>query len=107
MYKWGLAPLANCECGASEYTADHIISQCLIHRAPRGMFGLMVLDEETRCWLKSLTVTFDPRSLVARVVKRLTLGLGPSICLGRDAPPNDDDDNDDDEFAKETIMATR
>ena len=57
MYKWGLAPLANCECGASEQTADHIISQCPIHRAPRGMFGLMVLDDETRCWLKSLTVS--------------------------------------------------
>ena len=65
MYKWGLAPLANCECGASEQTADHIISQCPIHRAPRGMFGLIVLDDETRCWLKSLTVS----SLVARVVK--------------------------------------
>ena len=57
MYKWGLAPLANCECGASEQTADHIISQCPIHRAPRGMFGLMVLDDETRCWLKSFTVS--------------------------------------------------
>ena len=57
MYKWGLAPLANCECGASEQTADHIISQCPIHRAPRGMFGLMILDDETRCWLKSLTVS--------------------------------------------------
>ena len=57
MYKWGLAPLANCECGASEQIADHIISQCPIHRAPRGMFGLMVLDDETRCWLKSLTVS--------------------------------------------------
>ena len=57
MYKWGLAPLANCECGASEQTADHIISQCPIHRAPRGMFGLMVLDDETRCWPKSLTVS--------------------------------------------------
>ena len=57
MYKWGLAPLANCECGASEQTAHHIISQCPIHRAPRGMFGLMVLDDETRCWLKSLTVS--------------------------------------------------
>ena len=49
IYKWGLAPQANCECGASEQTADHIISQCPIHRAPRGMFGLMVLDDETRC----------------------------------------------------------
>ena len=26
------------------------------------------------------------------MVKGQTLGLGPSICLGRDAPPNDDDD---------------
>ena len=41
----------------AEQTADHIISQCPIHRAPRGMFGLMVLDDETRCWLKSLTVS--------------------------------------------------
>ena len=57
MYKWGLAPLTNCECGAREQTADHIISQCPIHRAPRGIFSLMVLDEETRCWLKSLTVS--------------------------------------------------
>ena len=54
MYKWGLAPSANCECGATQQTADHIISQCPTHRAPRGMFGLTVLDDETRCWLKSL-----------------------------------------------------
>ena len=26
MYKWGIAPSPNCECGASEQTADHIIS---------------------------------------------------------------------------------
>ena len=57
MCKWGLTPQTNCECGASEQTAYHIISQCPIHRAPRGMFGLMVLDEEARCWLKSLTVS--------------------------------------------------
>ena len=55
--KWGLAPLTNCECGASEQTANHIISLCPIHRAPRGMFGLTVLDDETRCWLKFLTVS--------------------------------------------------
>ena len=57
MHKWGLAPSSNCECGAIEQTADHIISQCPIHRAPRGMFGLTVLDDETRCWLNSLTVS--------------------------------------------------
>ena len=32
-YKWGLAPLSNCKCGATEQTADHVISSCSIHRA--------------------------------------------------------------------------
>ena len=36
MYKWGVAPSPNCECGASEQTADHIISACSLHRAPKG-----------------------------------------------------------------------
>ena len=31
MYKWGLAPLPNCECGITNQTADHIISTCPIH----------------------------------------------------------------------------
>ena len=57
MCKWGLAPFPNCECGATEQTADHIISLCPAHRAPRGMFGLTVLDDETRCWLNSLAVS--------------------------------------------------
>ena len=56
MYKWGLAPFSKCECGAIDQTADHIISQCPTHRAPRGMFGLTVLDDETRCWLNSIAV---------------------------------------------------
>ena len=56
MYKWGLAPFSKCECGATEQTAEHIISQCPTHRAPRGVFGLTVLDDETRCWLNTLAV---------------------------------------------------
>ena len=51
MQKWGLASSAKCECGASEQTANHIILACSIHRAPRGIMGLTVLDDETRCWL--------------------------------------------------------
>ena len=31
MHKWGLAPSPNCECGASEQTADHILTACPIH----------------------------------------------------------------------------
>ena len=52
MYKWGAAPSPNCECGTSEQTADHIISTCPLHRAPKGIQGLMVLDDDTRRWLK-------------------------------------------------------
>ena len=57
MHKWGLASSANCECGASEQTADHIILACPIHRAPRGLMGVTVLDDETRRWLNSITAS--------------------------------------------------
>ena len=48
MHKWGLAPSPNCECGASEQTADYVLTACPIHRAPHGARGLTVLDDETR-----------------------------------------------------------
>ena len=47
MHKWGLAPLPNCECGASEQTTDHVLTACPIHRAPHGAQGLTILDDET------------------------------------------------------------
>ena len=46
MHKWGLAPSPNCECGASEQTADHVLTACPIHRAPHGERGMTVLDNE-------------------------------------------------------------
>ena len=52
MYKWGAAPSPNCECNAYEQTADHIISTCPPLRAPKGIQGLLVLDDDTRRWLK-------------------------------------------------------
>ena len=57
MHKWGLAPSPNCECGTSEQTADHVLTTCPIHRAPHGVRGLTVLDDETRCWLNDITVS--------------------------------------------------
>ena len=57
MYKWGLAPSPNGECGATEQTADHVISSCLIHHVPRGTRGLQVLDDATRCWLNTTTAS--------------------------------------------------
>ena len=57
MYKWGLAPSPNCKCGATEQTADHVISSCLIYHVPRGTRGLQILDDATRCWLNTTTAS--------------------------------------------------
>ena len=57
MYKWGLAPSPNCECGTTEQTADYIISSCLLHHVPRGTQGLQVLNDTTRCWLNTTTAS--------------------------------------------------
>ena len=57
MHKWGLAPSPNCECGASEQTADHVLTACPIHREPHGARGLTVLDDKTRCWLNDITTS--------------------------------------------------
>ena len=55
MYKWGLAPSSNCECGAADQIANHVISTCPIHPTPRGVTGLTVLDDHTGCWLNTTT----------------------------------------------------
>ena len=57
MHKWGFAPSPNCECGAFEQTADHVLTTCPIHRAPHGARGLTVWDDETRCWLNDITAS--------------------------------------------------
>ena len=57
MHKWGLTPSPNCECGAAEQTADHVLTACPIHRAPHGARGLTVLDNKTRCWLNYITAS--------------------------------------------------
>ena len=57
MHKWGLAPTSNCECGAAEQTAEHIVLTCPVHRAPTGIRGLTVLDVDTRCWLSTITAS--------------------------------------------------
>ena len=57
MHKWGLASSAKCKYGASEQTAHHIILTCPIHQARRGIMGLIVLDDETRCLLNAITAS--------------------------------------------------
>ena len=53
----GLAPSPNCECGASEQTADHVLTASAIHRAPHKARGLTILDDETQCWLNNITAS--------------------------------------------------
>ena len=43
MFKWGLASSAACECGAADQTADHVILECPMFRAPKGLRGLKEL----------------------------------------------------------------
>ena len=57
IYKWGLAPSPNCECGTIEQSADHVISSCLLHHVPRETRGLQVLHDATRCWLNISTTS--------------------------------------------------
>ena len=57
MHKWDFATSPNCECGASEQTADHVLKACPIHREPLGARDLTVLDDETQCWLNNITAS--------------------------------------------------
>ena len=91
MHKWGLAPLPNCECGASEQTADHVLTACPIHRAPHGARGLTVLDDETRGLMTSLPAS-DSGSAAVWGSKRINPRPQFCLCLTRSGYPSNDDD---------------
>jgi len=46
-----MASSVPCGCDTEEQTVDDVVLQCPIHRAPHGLHGLMVLDDETIEWL--------------------------------------------------------
>ena len=78
MHKWGLAPSPNCECGASEQTADHVLTACPIDWAPHGVRGLTVLNDKTRCWLNNTTA-----SIWSGQCRRPILWDKPTIFISR------------------------
>ena len=47
MNKWGLALSPNCERGATEQTADQVISSGPLHHVSRRTQGQQVLDDVT------------------------------------------------------------
>ena len=57
MHKWVFAPSPNCKCGASEQTAEHVLTACPTRRVLHGARDLTVLDHETRCWLNNTTAS--------------------------------------------------
>ena len=76
MHKWGLAPSPNCECGAIEQTADHVLIAYSIHQTPRG---LKVFDNETRCALTTSLPASDPGSTTVWGSERIN--PRPQSCL--------------------------
>ena len=97
MHKWGLSPSPNCECGASEQTANHILTACPIHRAPHGARGLTVLDDETRCWLSKTT---DSGSSAVWGSKKINPRSQSCLCLTWSGYPANDDDDDEGRYLK-------
>ena len=100
MHRWGLAPSPNCECGASEQTADHVPTACFIHRAPHGARGLTVLDDELDAGLITSLPASDSASAAVWGSKRINPRPQSCLCLTWSGyPSNDDDDDDDDDRA--------
>ena len=100
MHKWGLAPSPNCECGASEQTSDHVLTACLIHRAPHGARGL-TMDDGTRFWmtkldagLMTLLPASDPGSAAVWGSKRINPRPQSCLYLAWSGYPLNDDDDD-------------
>ena len=51
----GFAPSPNCERGATEQSADHVLTACPIHETPQGAQNLTILDDKTQCWVWMMT----------------------------------------------------
>ena len=82
MHKWGLAPSPNCECGASEQTADHVLTAC--HRG----IGHHMEHEVWRFWMTKLDAGLmtslpasDPGSAAAWGSKRINFRPQSCLCL--------------------------
>ena len=55
IYKLGLAPTSICKCATLDLTAAHVIPKCPLHCALKGYNRMLVLNDETRCWLKNIS----------------------------------------------------
>ena len=81
MHKWGLAPSPNCECGASEQTADHVLKRALY-------IGHHMEHEVWRFWMTKLDAGLmtslpasDPGSAAVWGSKRINPRPQSCLCL--------------------------
>ena len=51
---WGAQESATCACGHTTQSVQHVVIDCMIHKAPDGFAGLRRPDAATRSWLKDL-----------------------------------------------------
>ena len=63
-HNWGLAPFPNDECGSPKQTADHV----------SGARDLPVWNDETRCWLNTITASQGSRSFFCQGGQNLKKG---------------------------------
>ena len=63
MWRWGLSKSSACDCGADQQTANHIITECPLHRPPNDLHSVIDVDAATREWLLSkfpeIYISFD------------------------------------------------
>ena len=45
-----------CACGHITQSVQHVVVDCMIHKAPDGVAGLRCPDAATRSWLEDLNI---------------------------------------------------
>ena len=53
---WGVQESATCACGHITQSVQHVVVDCMIHKAPDGFAGLRCPDAATRSWLEDLNI---------------------------------------------------
>ena len=53
---WGVQESATCACGHITQSVQHVVVDCMVHKAPDGFAGLRRPDAATRSWLEDLNI---------------------------------------------------
>ena len=53
---WGAQESATCVCGHITQSVQHVVIECMIHKAPDDFAGLRCPDAATRSWMEDLNI---------------------------------------------------